>query len=617
MRKKKLAARVCSAALAAAMVFGTAMTVSASEIPGDLGGGFVDGASNAENRDDKSYPTMEDNPNLPSVTQFVDLDWEYTPIDTVNADNTGKIVITGIEHDAEKNVIVEAYQFIRAKYEGENGMFSGWEDILEKGFFDTEKKSFNRSLLSRDMMATLVTDLNGETPVTLGWDETCNGYSAMVAPGSYVIVVRGAEAKTYGPMVVSLAYAQDDNHVITQLKGSNLGLVANMAYAKMQDEPTIEKEIHYLYSVEDLENKRTYDVTGKDGSDVGATALAGNGESIDFDIIVNSIPEYHGNYITFNVVDEMSKGLQLGYWFDSDDDGEDEWYGRADAFEFYVGFGEGLRLDPDDARLIPLTFEDGKEPTFSFDGDETTGTKITIDFKDVYKDVLQDYAGYHLFIRYGATIKATSDMYDYDAVDNVLNATNKATINFTHNSTIVGDDDSNSTDKRNVYVFKVGLKKVDSNGDTPLPGATFKLESAADPSGYDEDALLFKGAEVVSGADGMLVFDGLAPGVYHLTEVDAPANYALDKTVHTLEIRVGENDLNADQELVSVTYIFDGDESNGVNALATVHNIKNTKMTELPSTGGAGTALLLIIGIGGAILGFVVLAMTRKKDEDK
>ena len=82
-------------------------------------------------------------------------------------------------------------------------------------------------------------------------------------------------------------------------------------------------------------------------------------------------------------------------------------------------------------------------------------------------------------------------------------------------------------------VQEFSFKKVDDGGNQndAITGATFKLQG---PKKSDND----KGKEVwkKSGKDGMVKFDNLVPGIYHLTESGAPQGYEKSNTDWTVTV---------------------------------------------------------------------------------
>lgn len=93
----------------------------------------------------------------------------------------------------------------------------------------------------------------------------------------------------------------------------------------------------------------------------------------------------------------------------------------------------------------------------------------------------------------------------------------------------VAEDSLDVTNEK--VVQKFSFKKVDDGGTDALTGATFSLQG---PKKSDNDL----GPQVWkrSGKDGMVNFDNLTPGIYHLTESGAPQGYEKSNTDWTVTV---------------------------------------------------------------------------------
>lgn len=95
----------------------------------------------------------------------------------------------------------------------------------------------------------------------------------------------------------------------------------------------------------------------------------------------------------------------------------------------------------------------------------------------------------------------------------------------------------------------------------------------------------------VEATDGTVVLKGLGAGTYHITETVAPEGYSINSKID--DVVLSENDLNQDGTV-------DHDMS---------REVIDTKLSELPSTGGIGTTIFTIVGcllmIGAASFLFV------------
>ena len=120
-------------------------------------------------------------------------------------------------------------------------------------------------------------------------------------------------------------------------------------------------------------------------------------------------------------------------------------------------------------------------------------------------------------------------------------------------------------------VYGIQVFKYDQKGNTPLEGAEFRLLAA------DRTTVLAQ--NIRSGADGFLMFDGLAAGTYYVEETKAPEGYV--KSDVALPVSLPEK-ANVTTNIASSQF---------ANA-------------QIPHTGGEGTARFLILG--GTLMGMAV-----------
>lgn len=161
-----------------------------------------------------------------------------------------------------------------------------------------------------------------------------------------------------------------------------------------------------------------------------------------------------------------------------------------------------------------------------------------------------------------------------------------------------------------MHVFKFYIDKNDLTTEKGLADAKFTLSK--NPNGTDPIKLINKGSntyrvakkdetntitEVITPDNGRFTIQGLGAGTYYLTEIQQPAGY--NKLSGPVTVVIDEN------EKVRVGE----SEANPVK-------VENKTGTVLPSTGGAGTTMIYLIG-GALVLGSGVVLVTKRRVKGK
>ena len=178
--------------------------------------------------------------------------------------------------------------------------------------------------------------------------------------------------------------------------------------------------------------------------------------------------------------------------------------------------------------------------------------------------------------------------------------------------------------KTQTYTYQIPVFKYTGIGKTPLAGATFSLfttETEGDAiklvqkTGTQEYRLAIQGetgekevTEITTTDTGRFSIQGLKPGNYWLEETAAPKGY--NKLKKRIKIAVGAHGAIT----IDGNYNADGTVSGG-NLEAEVE-VENKSGTVLPSTGGAGTTMIYLIG-GALVLGSVVVLATKRRVKNK
>lgn len=286
--------------------------------------------------------------------------------------------------------------------------------------------------------------------------------------------------------------------------------------------------------------------------------------------------------------------------------------------------------------------------------DDTKG--FTISFVPT---AMGDYAGQQIVITYNAKLLDT-------AVKTTEGNPNTATLEYSNKILPETDDGSNPNkpsdtvgkdkieDSTVVYTFKLKInKKANSADGSPLSGVIFDLYKKV-PNGTqgalsDEDAAKFgftrgtwkKVETLTTGSDGTIdtsAKTGYANGDYYLVETKTAEGYNLLKSPVTVKLNIAYTttwtktddwtvDSDGNKTLVKhseskstfaagegatgqVTVVEENDTTTDGTMTETIINRKGFT---LPKTGDIGTAMFLIIGIGGMLAAVYIMLRGRKR----
>lgn len=542
-----------------------------------------------------------------AMTMVLGMSVTVSAADTIvgNNDDTGVITIKGLT--PEDGITVKAYKIIEAKYDLGYGNFTGYdflyEDVVEETITDYEKD------IDQDVLNEILADIHAEnplvTPQVYSMDKPVDGdgsvYQATVPVGSYLVVVEGAEAKVYNPVVISVSYVNEDG--TTDLSEGIVGVSdPNNGWVKVSSVPTIDK------TVSDTSGD---DETGVKGDSVNV------GDNVTYTVTIDPIPNYGGDYPVLNVVDTLSDGLAF----------------VENSLSVKV-------IDSETKEETSLV--SGTHYTFmskdELAAQEETGT-FKVDFVVDNEYMLNDYVGDKVVITYNATVTS-------NAVVNAGGNNNNAVLNFTTDSKTDGNGDTDE-DKTYTYTFDIdgsttGTKDIitkvgEGEHEEALRGAVFGLytdpnctkpytndSDTLNPYVKDGETLVPTANTVTSNEEGQLHISGLAAGTYYLKELYAPEGYSVN--THVFEIIIGAtyDDYGKltswsveidDQEVASFTV----DHTSGVPVVdddITGEEIKNTKIPSLPSTGGIGTTIFTIGGCVIMIAAAALFFVNRRKSEE-
>lgn len=187
-------------------------------------------------------------------------------------------------------------------------------------------------------------------------------------------------------------------------------------------------------------------------------------------------------------------------------------------------------------------------------------------------------------------------------------------------------------DQAIVYSFAIDMTKVDGNDNkTKLSGVQFDLyrytgnETNPTEEQLKQNAVAIK-TNLTTGIDGKIAesgLNGLKNGRYFLVETKAASGYNLLKAPVEVNLNVDyvvkkttdkwydeSNNLIGTKTTVTSTKFTGGDTNNAGTYSVT---IENRKGFTLPKTGDIGTAMFLIIGIGGMLAAVYIMLRGRKR----
>lgn len=185
-------------------------------------------------------------------------------------------------------------------------------------------------------------------------------------------------------------------------------------------------------------------------------------------------------------------------------------------------------------------------------------------------------------------------------------------------------------DQAKVYSFAIDMTKVDGNNiATKLEGVHFDLYkysgTVTEPTESDlkGSGKKINTTDLVTDINGKITVKGLENGNYYLVETKAAAGgynllkapvkvviaqeYSVEKK--TTVTKDAEGNVTSTTTVVNKTFTG-GDENNAGTYSVT---IENRKGFTLPKTGDIGTAMFLIIGIGGMLAAVYIMLRGRKR----
>lgn len=536
----------------------------------------------------------------------------------VPTDTTAYVVVKNVS--VSNAAVVKAYQIVTYDEKGEYKLVEGINtvaptmQIVSNGQTSTGDPAWEPAASDILAIAKSIADRDNEVIKYAGTSDfelQENGdyrSTNKVAAGMWIVLIKGGSDTVYNPMLVSVQVQPDGT-----VKGGEVDANGNYfvtGYAKHSD-PTMDKKITGSTTpVNGAATDNTDDTLVNQAKNNGNDVAIG--DTVSFEITAQ-IPAYTEAYkeVKVTITDQLSEGLSLN--------------------------------------SVPVVKLSGEESS-SVAGRDYTYTEGTPE--NGYTIALNsDYALAHS----GQTITVTyTALLTNEAGTNYDPNTNTATFTYTNNPSNVNDTKT-LDDKTYTYTFEIdgelggensgewskvteellkGTKVTTTeNGKwkeySPLKDAEFKLTNNETGKVYT----------ATSDENGRMNFKGLDAGEYTLVETKAPAGYTIDEReipvvitatykedgrLEKYEIKVNNKNTStytatyntSNKDIVDDVNITSTEETT-TEHISDSYIFWNTKLTELPSTGGIGTT---IFTIGGCIIMIVAaglfFASRRKKAEN-
>ena len=498
-----------------------------------------------------------------------------------------------VVHNVEAGATVNAYQITKAKYDPDGKGFLGYEAVTGVTLADVLAPT-SEEIAAIVNNASLLESLPAVGMTTTGTEGLVD-YKANLAPGYWIVIVSGTVKEVYNPMLLGVAYSVSgsDNTMTTDAVDANADwTLGGEAYAK-STAPSIDKRITGSTTADGTENTDT-GLNGK-GNDVAI------GDIVNFEITTH-IPSYSKQYS--EVIVKISDTLSTGLTLDEDSikiNGEavDADMGTlttsANGFEFVIDSDYALEHGNQE---IKVTYSAAVNNQAKKNFDPNTNTaKLTYSNNPTNKDITKETESktYTYTFSIGAALSAT--IQDYNRKVNQI-----IKVDAQGNVISTKTEDSGVTDGKVIEVKE---------------GATFKLTNTVTGKVYT----------ATTGADGGLTFEGLDAGTYTLVETKAPSGFTLnDKEIpvvisatYTTEGLLDTLTITIDGEHTSTytaSYTAEG-TVNTIEETTQVTDVVNTKLANLPSTGGMGTYLFTILGVVVMVGAAGAFFISRRRESEE
>ena len=452
----------------------------------------------------------------------------------------------------EAGATLTAYQIVDAAYDKSGNGVTGY--IWAPGTPNAGQKA-NLDEITSDSITELAKNTAGLTEVKQNFNPT----ETKLEVGTWMIIVtppaQDAE-KVYNPMIVSVYYSTD-------LTGDNNYPIAG----------SVDANTNWTLATKDAFAKSSDVTISKTVTDAKQEV----GKTVEF-TIKSTIPSYSSEYVNpiFEITDKIVNGLE------------------------YTTTPPVVKVNNQ-----PLT--DGTDYDY-----KDNGNSFTISFKSDYISKLAGKTAEEraVEVTYSATVTS-------EAITQI--GENDVTLNYSTTPSTTSDA---KKDHEYTYTFELnGIFQKVGDDNKGLEGAEFTLFRKYE-NGEVSGKVDIPNNPYVTKKDNdfNILFQGLdSDNTYYLKETKAPNGYSINDTVYTITFNPKfTNDTDGKQILESYEVLVDGKVVSTINygtpADEFAITVKNTKVSELPSTGGIGTT---IFTIGGCLIMIIAAALffaSRRKE---
>ena len=564
-------------------------------------------------------------------------------------DTTHTITVNNVN---DENAVVTAYQVIEGVYS--HGKLAGYQLVD-----DVNAVISNFEAPDKDEITLIADNISNDrawlTPIVMTKDDSDSEhikFTADVEAGLYVVIVTNASDIVYNPAIVAVNIA--DANDIDNGGNGNTGLTINghdytavdmLSYWNIPSTAWLKSSTSGFDKV--VLNNETLNTQGiLVHSDTNGGGTIGVGDIVSFGLQDMVIPSYSTDYGDETLIYEINDTLNAN--------GTDVFKG-INHFYVYVYTDSANKGNPVvGSANCTVTFYDEDDNVLEGTEIGLRAVRYTLSFTD---DFIRANAEKQVFVTYDTTVQ---DGMELNYSENITSASLRYSVNATTPSVV-------KTLTANTYHYSFGVDAViDAQAGSGAGAAeSYELNKVSAANGTYSEATgvasnksTQKSAKALAGAtfelrntrgdvvgtatsdaNGHLTFTGLNTGTYYLSETVPPDTYTLNANEYVINIKadVDTNGIMSRylvdiQMLDSTTWRYvtlgsnsvvatldDVDADTGaltytVTPTITAGEVVNTKIAELPSTGGTGTIVLTVCAaLGMGVFLTLYLVNKRKK----